>query len=275
MKSNRAVLYVDESGDEGISSDRQSRFFVLGAVFVRKENQELCIERLNKIEEEIKQEIHFSELKHDKKKYVARCISRLPVMCFSILSNKNGLDRGGYRNQIQGQRGFFYNKNVHYLLEQVGRFCEERDIIVDEIIFEKSGNKNYNQLRSYLKTISNKPLHKNAEFLRRIDPATIRAEDKKACPLLKFADAASSSVYQACTENKYKMTETGYLEELSKRFVANPNGAIEGYGLKIVPSSGINDFPVDLKTKELLVQLKGVASEPKTADTVTKNQRGV
>ena len=202
-------LFIDESGDQGIDRDNegQSKLFFFGGFVVSSTYLPYLSSFIEFCEKEIEQKIHFKRLTHEKKVFFCNKLSKLPICCFGLISDKKGLDRGNYREKITRQKGFFYNKNAHYFLEAVGDLCEQKPLELDEIIFEKIENKNYAQMKGYLHTIKNNPLHPNAKRLTKIPINRIDAKAKSEEPLLKIADAISHSLYRACIKDSFGHTE--------------------------------------------------------------------
>lgn len=252
------TLFVDESGDEGIDKNNnlQSKHFFLGAFIIREQYIGEITKRLDACELKIGKEIHFNRLKHEQKVSCMHDLSRLPIRCFGLISDKSGLDRGGYRQQIVGQKGFFYNKNVHYLLEKVGLFCRQQEIELGDVIFDQIRNKNYGQLRRYLSTIKDTPMHKNASFLEAISPAHIVARSTKEQPLLKVADCISNALFRACVPDKYGYTETRYIDLIKHLFFCDEEGVIANTGIQSVPR-GFKAQRLPIGTAEFLLNLKG------------------
>lgn len=246
------ILYIDESGDEGIDpkNKKQSPYFFLGAFLVKEDNQQHVLNKIQSCEKELKKEIHFSNLKHEQKKHVCGCLANMPVRFFGLVSDKKGLDIQGYRSKliqnknVFGLSGTYYNKNVHYLLERVALFCKENGITVSKIIFDKIETKDYQQLSNYISKIANNPIHGNAKMLQLIDPDSIEAFSVKDKPLLKVADAMANSLNRAFVAKNIGGVETSYLNDLMEMFATDSNGNIIDYSLIIKPR-GLTSLGLD------------------------------
>lgn len=262
------TLFIDESGDTGIdsSNDMQSPYFILGAYLVRNKNLDMVRESIRCTEALLKKPIHFSGLKHEKKVFCCTQFSMQPIKAFGLISNKQGLDLGGYRQTISKNSDYFYNKNVHYLLEMVGKFAEENKISVDSIIFEKINNKNYEQLKRYLSVISTNPIHQNAKLLKHLSFQKIEALKKGEENLLKIADVIAHSLYRTCIPHRFGGIENKYVEMLKNKFYGNKDGFILDHGIKIVPRglsfSGLDnqyDFFKCLNTNSSFPKIEKIA----------------
>ena len=191
------TLYIDESGDEGIDRDNQfqSPLFFLGAVLVQDKEIEFVKDSIFNLEISLGKKLHFSSMTHEQKVYACKKIATLPITLFGHISDKNGLYIGGYRSTIEGQKGKFYNKNVHYLLEIVTSYCEENSIVLSKVFFDKIETKNYSQLKNYLHTIA------------RTDPKTesTKIESGSALSALGRINSKSQSLIRTEAQSKSKI----------------------------------------------------------------------
>ncbi len=249
-------FFIDESGDEGIDSSNQfqSKHFILGAFLIHENNIPRVEQSLKADEDYLNRQIHFCEMKHESKVFFTKKLSTLPLHFFGLISDKKGLERGNYREQIQGHKGRFYNKNVKYLLEKVGKFCQETGLRVTSITFDKINNKDYVQLQRYLWKINENPLHSNARFLQHLDLNSIYAKAKNEEPLLKIADVVSNSIYRACTPDRHGNTEHRYLDILRHNFHCDMYGKIMHHGIQEVPR-GFSQLNLEKEDLDFLMNL--------------------
>ena len=90
------VAYVDESGDEGFkflpNEQGSSRWFVLSAMVIRKENDlqvvQLARQARELLKKDAKKALHFRELRHEQRVPLARLIGDAPVRTVSVLVHK-------------------------------------------------------------------------------------------------------------------------------------------------------------------------------------------
>ena len=242
---NAYNLYIDESGDEGIdlTNKNQSKYFCLGAFLVKEENQSYCKNIINEIEDELEKAIHFSSLNHEKKKFVCSKISKLPVRFLGSISAKEGLNINSYDKQIKlnqkinNQKGYFYNKNVKYLLERVLRYSNQNNLEVKNVIFEKVNNKNYSQLKNFLIKCGQNPLHKNATVLEKVKDIRFLPLEKHECSLLKISDSYANALYRLITPDIYGQTEDAYVKMLACKIAKDSNGNFIDAGISTFPPS--------------------------------------
>lgn len=234
------TLYIDESGDEGllniwnpISQKGACPQFFLGGVLISNLHESMIKDSISKIEGAIGGRIHCSHLSHEKKSFICKELAKLPITCFALISDKSGLERKGYGKTISSDD--FYNKNVKYLLEKVGKFCALNKIKIGKIILEKKGSKNYSKLRRYLLIVQNNPLHEESKFLEFLELGNLIEKSKSEESILKISDCIAHAMYKASIPNLYGLTEHRYLLEIKERFFSNPQGIIFNFGIKFVP----------------------------------------
>ena len=235
MRRYNCSVYIDESGNDGLT-DKSTKNFVLGGFIVYNKDLDFLNNKILEFENKIKKEIHCSNrsINHFMKVYLAKQLSELPIKIFSVISQKITL----INNYTPKDNQEYYNKNVQYLLERIGDFIEKTEqqgnkIILTNIIFEKRKNHNYEKLKHFIKIVKNNPLRAQSKSLTYIDTNIISARDK-GDNLLKIADIISHSVYRAINpDDDYNITEHRYIEEFKNKFYANKN-KILGYGIKIL-----------------------------------------
>ncbi len=251
------TLFIDESGDEGIRNDQlvngASPLFFLGAFLINQSEITNVRHTLDDIEFQIGKTIHFNSLNHSQRIFTCQSIVELPITAFGVVSDKAHLDRGNYRERIEEENYKFYNKNVSYLLEMVGEFCEENGIIVSSVILEERANMNYNRLRNYISTIQQKPIHERAKLLRHFSVNDIISRSKTDEPLLKISDAISNALYKACIPDKLNVTETRYTSEIKTLFAGDKNGYIRHKGICAVRE--FSDLNAPAESRDFLLSL--------------------
>ena len=242
MKFN---IYIDESGDTGISklrtvqSSGASPFFVLGAVVCQPTAEVFARNALAEFRQTIGRTSwkHATELDHAQKVLLARELGRLPVRYFALISNKSTLNE--YKELISKDPHKFYNKCSKYLLECICKYLAPRIEGEDDlaVVFEKR-NHDYDAMRRYLLKVRDNPIHAESKFLKPLNPFCIVNRRKGEEDMLELADFVAHSVYQCCNLSKsnYGIPEPRYFLELSSRFAGNESNKALGVGLKCIHS---------------------------------------
>ncbi len=235
------TIYIDESGEEGFERVRtaetsgSSPWFTLGAYIIKDSDKDLAEETLKRCRDYISRpDIHMKNMDHKQKVYVCKQIAQLPITLFGSISNKNTLKE--YKDLIDGQPWKYYNKNVKYLLEKVGKYLGEKSIDEHEIIFEEKRSVRYDKIKNYIGVIKRTPLTPIAKNLRHIDQYSIEAKPKAEDTLLEIADVVAHALFQCCENDKYTITENRYLRELKGLFYCCPEGKVLHYGIKPINS---------------------------------------
>ena len=255
MKSN-FVVYIDESGDEGFifkpDCSGSSRWFVLSAVIVRKENDLKMVSCLKEVRNILQKEplkaLHFVDLKHEQRIPYIRRIGELPIRTVSILIHKPSIAEP---EKFQNEKYLLYRYAVRLLLERVSWLCRDHKREDDEnglakIIFSNRSNMSYEEIRNYLRLLikqsENNPQNCQIDFSV-INPDLISSVEHKKLAGLQIADAVASGINFAVKVNRYHETEISYLQLLKKTIYRHKNSVL-GYGIKLWPE----DF-TSLKTK--------------------------
>lgn len=175
-KQHKYTLFIDESGESGISNVRTetskgaSPYMTLGGAIVRNDSFERLQNSLAKVQKEFgKNSLHCSELNHSQKVHYAKVLAQMPIRLFGVISYKKTL--GSYKEQISDNHNSYYNKCAQYLLERVGWFMENREINADDldIVFEESGA-DYAKMKNLIRKCQSNPIQHMSEKLKFIDP---------------------------------------------------------------------------------------------------------
>ena len=98
--SERYVIYIDEAGDDGLGklrTDRsgQSRWFCVGALIIKAENDPLSVRWRDSIVSEFTnfqgRDLHFKNLNHDKRRFACSVLGSKPCRFGVAMSNKRTL----------------------------------------------------------------------------------------------------------------------------------------------------------------------------------------
>src|SRR5262249_51677827 len=135
------VAYIDESGDDGLTQVKPidpngaSEWFILSAVVVRADvhREAIWVQKiLSDLRLHQRKMLHFQPLDELRQLRVCRDLAKLPIRCFTFMSNKQNMRR--YRNvraervSYSAGRTWFYWWSTRILLERVTDYCERRSL---------------------------------------------------------------------------------------------------------------------------------------------------
>lgn len=236
------VAYIDESGCEGFTflpDDRgSSRWFVLSAVIVRKENDNLVVQLAREaralLKKDPKKALHFRELKHEHRVPLARLIGNASLRTVSVLIHKPSIAEP---EVFQNQRYSLYRYATRLLAERISWLCRDhrRTGMGNgrvELIFSNRSAMSYDELREYLESLNGNPAADARIDWDVIDPKLIRAVNHDQLAGLQLADAVASGIFFAINKTQYGEVEDRYLRLLAPTIYRHQQ-RIEGYGLKI------------------------------------------
>ena len=257
--TNEYTLFVDESGEAGISKVRSegqtgaSPYMTMGAVLVPMRAMADVTARLKQVEYELgKNGLHCSKLKHYELLHFARTMAKSETRIFGVISKKETL--GKYKYAIRENSKKYYNKCAQYLLERVGWFLETRGIAPHQldIVFERA-NVDYGGLCNLVRRCQDTPKHPFSEKLRHISADRISSMTKNEHPALWMADLVAHALYKCVDrpEKNFGIPEPRYLNELAGRFFGKPEtNEVLGAGLYCVHK--IHDLDLDSDVEQLL-----------------------
>lgn len=240
------VVYVDESGDEGFvfkpDGSGSSRWFVISAVVVRKNNDSQmvsCMKEVRKILGKVpKTPLHFVDLKHEQRIPYIRRIGELPIKTVNILIHKPSISEP---EKFQNNKYLLYRYATRLLLERVSWLCRDgkREGEGDgyaKIIFSNRSNMSYDEIRDYLKLLLSQSENDPQLQIdpKVIDPNRISSVEHYKLAGLQIADAVASGMHFAVKVNRYQETEASYLQHLKKRCYRHKDNVM-GYGIKLWP----------------------------------------
>lgn len=240
--SSSFVAYIDESGDEGFTfwpdGSGSSRWLVLSALVMRKENDPLVIQTAKQARELLrkppKHPLHFRELKHEQRVALARLIGQMSCRTVSVLIHKQSIPDP---ENFQREAYSLYRYASRLLLERVSWLCRDhrRKEVGNgqvELIYSNRSAMSYEDLRAYLHQLKQDSERKDVRIeWDVINPAMVRAVNHDQLAGLQLADAVATSVYYAVNANIYGDTEERYLKLLLPT-IYRQEKSIVGYGLK-------------------------------------------
>lgn len=236
------VAYIDESGCEGFTflpdEHGSSRWFVLSALIVRKENDNSVVQLAREARELLKKDpkkaLHFRELKHEHRVPLARLIGNASLRTVNVLIHKPSITEP---EVFQNQRFLLYRYATRLLAERISWLCRDHrrtgkgDGRV-ELIFSNRSAMSYDELREYLESLNGNPAADTRIDWDVIDPKLIRAVNHDQLAGLQLADAVASGIFFAINKTQYGETEDRYLRLLAPTIYRHQQ-RVEGYGLKI------------------------------------------
>jgi hypothetical protein len=241
--SSSFVAYVDESGDEGFkflpNEQGSSRWFVLSALVIRKENDLQVVQLARQARELLKKDpkkpLHFRDLRHEQRVPLARLVGASPVRTVNVLIHKPSIAEP---EVFQQQAYALYRYATRLLVERVSWLCRDNRRTNQgngkvDIVFSNRSAMSYDDLRGYLCKL------RDGEADERdvrvdwsvVDPTTIRAVNHDQLAGLQLADAVASGIFYSVHRNPYGEVEDRYLRLLAKTVYRYKNRA-DGYGLK-------------------------------------------
>lgn len=235
------VAYIDEAGCEGFkflpNEQGSSRWFVLSALVVRKQNDLRLVELARQARELLRKQprkpLHFRDLKHEQRVPLARLLAQAPIRTVSVLIHKPSIREP---EVFQQQAYQLYRYASRLMLERVSWLCRDHRRTDDsdgrvELVFSNRSAMSYDDLRDYLCRLRDDPSQsRNIEWAA-IDPLLLRAVNHDQLAGLQLADAVASGVFYAVHRTQYGETEDRYLRLLG-RTVYRRDGQMEGFGLK-------------------------------------------
>jgi hypothetical protein len=241
--STSFVAYVDESGDEGFKflpqEQGSSRWFVLSAMVIRKENDLQVVQLARQARELLKKDpkkaLHFRELRHEQRVPLARLIGAAPVRTVNVLVHKPSIREP---EVFQQQAYALYHYATRLLVERVSWLCRDHhrtghgDGTV-EMVFSNRSAMSYDNLRGYLHKLKAGEAGSDVRVdWHVVDPQRIRAVNHDQLAGLQLADAVASGVFFSVHRNPYGEFEERYLRLMGKTLYRN-KGRADGYGLKL------------------------------------------
>lgn len=225
-------VYIDESGDRGLSSAR-SKVFILAAV-VAKDSDELRLRAtrdhlcasLGKPTDTV---LHWSaNVKgHSARKEVASVLGALPLtLCYAIV------DKQSFQGTPTGlaDSGRVYNYAARRLLERISWLMRDSGGAA-YVTFAHVKNFKYAPFRGYLARLradTGCAIHWPSIL------GTPRIDQPQAKVLLQVADVAAGALAAAVVDDPYGRIEYVYLSLLESRIYRRPPGSILTYGLHVI-----------------------------------------
>jgi len=212
-----AVLYVDESGEEGFSPT-SCEWLILGGALQPSTARETIIEAYEKFKAEHCQpnwHFHFQTCSHDQRLGFISAMRNTGLRAFAIAIHKPSI----LRRENFTKKYFLYFYGLRFLLERVTTYC--RDHCQEPLRVHLSSRKGLTaeNLNAYLDRVLTSPFVKQDkmqwEYLSRADINTYPNKDWRG---LQMADCIASSIGKTLELSRYGTTEPRYLAELHPCF---------------------------------------------------------
>jgi len=255
MRSYKYVLYIDEAGDDGLTTVRPidpngaSEWLLISGYLIRADHEWLCQDWLQAIRRDINCQsstIHFRRLSPTKGTRAAEMLATHPARAFVVASNKKNMR--GYKNDRAAEAGgkqWFYNWLVRVLLERVTEFClsdcDNAPTSDDKIrvVFSQRGGHSYGQTKAYfqwLRLQSNPVLHKRKVDFRFLRFGLIDYVPHYLEAGLQCADIVASAFHRAINiESKNRGIDAA--SKLSPIMARNEMKEIKDSGLVLQPTN--------------------------------------
>lgn len=223
VKNKEYNVYIDESGDEGIN--KGSKYFILTALIVDKENDLEIAKKVDIIKENlemnIKSQLHWKLIKGlPNKKMIMKIISSLDITIINVIVDTKCIQFIPSNNIYNFFSGYLYERICWYMNENNG---------IANINISSRGNLSKKNLSDYLNNKNHKKF--NIE-VNRIKSIKIIPNERKR--LLQLADCCCSALFQAL---KYNNTiHFNYVLIKKNKIYYRCNNYLS-YGLKLVPSN--------------------------------------
>jgi hypothetical protein len=259
------TVVIDESGDCGLNdvqadpSYGPTQYFCLCATFFKDENR-------NQIEETLARlpfgqgSPHANKLSHFEKVHYCRVISDLPIGMLGTISNK--LSLLGYLPQASKTPTHFYNKVMQYLLERIGQAVGSYGLAKSNVrILLEARSQQYSSLLSFIENIQKNPLDPRSLAIRNIDRWSILSTKKKDEKCMALSDIGANAIFSAVRRDSrsFGLSETRYLNELRKIFLADGSGKVFPSGIK--PIHSISDLQLPDEVSSFLANLRNPKRE--------------
>jgi len=238
------VIYVDEAGDDGFTfrpkAEGSSQWFALSAVITRKNCEPVLLESMRTVktvlERNLRQPLHFRDMKSNARVVWVRHIARLPIRVATILVHKPSVEDGSSFSKTSCQ---LYRYASRLLIERCSWICRDnvKPGVGDgkaEIIFSNRGGMSYADMWGYwsrLKHDVNEPTKIEWDHL---DLTKLSAINHDQLSGLQIADCVASAHWQAVSLDRYGVNEPRYFEELKPRLYRYKE-RVMSYGLKFLP----------------------------------------
>lgn len=216
------TVYIDEAGDLGIG--RGTRWFVLSAVIVAKEDESAIREKMRQIKNRLNvREIHLRKISEfPKRAFIVRELNSQNYTYINILVDTTKFDKAKIPDPLKA-----YNYVCKYLLERVSLFLEERGKVAD-IMLSARGTSRDGDLIKYIKE-KLLPYEKNSINSAVFNKITARGAGE--WELLQLADVCATTMFLTYEVNGFGFSTPCFSTAMSNHLYRY-RGSLENYGIK-------------------------------------------
>lgn len=215
-----AILYVDESGEEGFSPT-SSEWFILGAVLhhdgMARDIRAAYADFKSQFRKEDSWYFHFvKKTHHERLGFIRHMVANVPYRAFAVAIHKPSI-----RKPENFQKKYYlYFYALRFLLERATNWCEVNDA-EDNLIVKLSarGGLSAENVVDYLARVQDSPFvtKDNMKWDYLFSDAFECLHNKELIGL-QVADCVASSVSQALEYSEYSTLECRYVQELAPYF---------------------------------------------------------
>lgn len=236
--------YIDEAGDEGFKVG-SSAWFILCGVIVKEEVDREVARSINEIKLRLwgntsNQPLHWSKLKHEKKRIVVQELSKRDFIVISVALEKRYLDRTRFDSHYDRAHRMRFRWAMYFyatklLVERVCKYTVRHGGRV-KLLFENRGSMSYSDLRSYLTAMTIYPGPYGKSTIETGVIRSVSSHNKETKKMLQVADACAGALFDALELNRYGDIEESYVLALKDKYDRS-GGRLWGYGIKLFPRS--------------------------------------
>ena len=253
------ILYVDESGDDGLDTVRPidpngaSEWMILSGVLVHAHYAAKPIQWVREFKSTIKgsqrPDLHFADLTDPQRLSACEHFASKHLRWLAVVSNKRNMR--GYQNARAAKRDTrnpFYNWMLRLLLERASQFCAERSVRdygemrAMRIELGARGGVSLPRIKVYLFEILRRQSAANTLYLQRGDiawkvmnPDELAVFQARSRAGIQIADVVASGLRQAVDVKPDSRTDPRYALALRPTVASNRRGAVADFGLKLMP----------------------------------------
>lgn len=237
-------IYVDESGDRGISA-RSDKHFVVSAVIVADADEPTVRTELAGLRGTLGrhpgQVLHFQKFSHSQRLKAVQDIAGFSVAAITnVIIHKRLIGQP----MPAGNMAFISRADPMYLwalrllLERVSWYVDEHGGTEAIVTFGHVKGFQPQKLHSYRQALELTPdvqIRWNVYL-----PHKFRIDSPKNIELLQVADTTASALFRAVEPDDFGNTEVRYLQELRPKLYRRGAANVTSYGLKVFPTAEAN-----------------------------------
>lgn len=235
-----AVLYVDESGEEGFSPT-SSEWLILGAVLHHEGMVREILAAYADFKSQFRKEeswyFHFvKKTHHERLGFIRHMVAAVPYRAFAVAIHKPSIRRP---ENFQ-KKYYLYFYALRFLLERATNWCDSNNGMDLVVKLSARGGLSANNVVEYLARVQDSPfVTKDNMKWDYLFPDAFECLHNKELIGLQMADCVASSVSQALEYSEYSTLECRYIRELSPYFCCD-RGSLQSRILIWPSQPGLN-----------------------------------